>query len=70
MNRNLGNIDRTVRIVAGLAIGILILAGALTGLQAIILGVVAAVLILTSVVSFCPLYAAFRFSTRKNEGAK
>lgn len=69
MNKNLGKIDRTVRIVAALAIGILILAGTLTGLPAIILGVVAVVLILTGVVSFCPLYAALKFSTRKNEGA-
>ncbi len=70
MNKNMGTIDRTVRIVAALAVGILILAGTLTGLLAIILGALAVVFVLTSLISFCPLYAPFKFSTRKKEGAK
>ena len=70
MNKNLGTTDRTVRIIAALAVGILILTGTLTGLLAIILGVLAVVFVLTSLVSFCPLYAPFKFSTRKKEGAK
>jgi hypothetical protein len=70
MNKNVGNIDRMSRIVAGLALGILVFTGTLTGVLAIILGVVAVALVLTSLVSFCPLYAAFKFSTRKKEGAK
>lgn len=70
MNKNIGSIDRTVRIVAALAVGILILSGTLTGLLAIILGVLAVVLLLTSVISFCPLYALFKFSTRRSVGAK
>ncbi len=70
MNKNMGTTDRTVRIVAALAVGILIFTGTLTGLLAIILGVLAVVLVLTSVISFCPLYAPFKFSTRKKEGAK
>jgi amino acid transporter len=70
MNKNLGTMDRTVRIIAALALGILILTGTLTGLPAIILGVLAIVLLLTSFVSFCPLYALFKFSTRSREGAK
>jgi hypothetical protein len=70
MNKNMGTTDRTVRIIAALAVGILILTGTLTGLLAIILGVLAVVFVLTSLVSFCPLYAPFKFSTRKKEGAK
>ena len=70
MNKNMGTIDRTVRIVAALAVGILILAGTLTGLLAIILGALAVVFVLTSSISFCPLYAPFKFSTRKKEEAK
>ncbi len=70
MNKNMGTTDRTVRIIAALAVGILILTGTLTGLLAIILGVLAVVFVLTSLVSFCPLYAPFKFSTKKKEGAK
>jgi hypothetical protein len=70
MNKNMGSMDRTARIVAALAVGILILSGTLTGPLAIILGVLAVVLLLTSVISFCPLYALFKFSTRRREGAE
>jgi hypothetical protein len=70
MNKNMGPIDRTVRVIAALAVGILILTGTLTGALAIILGVLAVVFVLTSVVSFCPLYALINLSTGKKEGAK
>jgi hypothetical protein len=70
MNKNMGTIDRTVRVIAALAVGILILTGTLTGALAIILGVLAVVFVLTSVVSFCPLYALINLSTRNKEGAK
>ena len=70
MKSNLSATDRTVRVIAAVAVGILILTGALNGVPAIILGVVAVVLLLTGLVSFCPLYAAFRFSTQKSESTK
>ena len=70
MNKNMGTIDRTVRVIVALAVGILILTGTLTGALAIILGVLAVVFVLTSVVSFCPLYALIYLSTRNKEGAK
>jgi len=34
------------------------------------LGALAVVFVLTSLISFCPLYAPFKFSTKKKEGAK
>ncbi|PCI43971.1 MAG: hypothetical protein COB41_05695 [Proteobacteria bacterium] len=59
MNANLGGLDRVVRIVAGLA---LILAGFMAGIAEpwnwVAMGA-GAVFALTSVVSFCPLYAIF-----------
>jgi hypothetical protein len=66
----MGTIDRTVRTIAALAVGIFILTGTLTGLLAIILGVLGIVLLLTSVINFCPLYALFAFSTAKREAGK
>lgn len=70
MKKNMGSTDRTVRIIIALAVGILILTGNVTGTLAIILGALAFVFVLTSTVSFCPLYSAFRFSTKKDGAAK
>src|SRR5271157_4007995 len=63
MNKNMGTIDRIVRILVALAAAALILSGALAGLSAVILGVVAGVFLLTSAVGFCPAYRLVKFST-------
>jgi cytochrome c biogenesis protein ResB len=65
LNKNMGKMDRIVRIVAALAIIVLILTGVVSGWLAIILGVLAAVFVVTSIVSFCPLYLPFHISTKK-----
>ncbi len=62
--KNMGTVDRALRVVAALVVGVLILTGTLSGLAAIILGVLAVIFVLTSFVSFCPLYLPFGFSTR------
>ena len=64
MAKNMGNLDRAFRLVVVVAIGLAYLMGALTGTPAIILGVVAAVFLLTSLVGTCPAYLPFGFSTR------
>ena len=65
MKKNMGTIDKAVRILAAVVIAILYFMGSITGTTAIILLVVAAIFILTSFMSFCPLYAPFGISTRK-----
>jgi hypothetical protein len=65
MPKNIGTIDRIIRIVIALSILGLFLAGMISGTVAIILGIVAAILLLTSFISFCPLYFPFKISTRK-----
>lgn len=57
--------DRTVRIIVALATVVLTFTGVLHGTLAIILLVFATVFLLTSFVSFCPLYALFGFNTCK-----
>lgn len=64
MPNNMGTIDRVVRAVVAVAIAALYFAGAISGTLAIILGIVAAVLLLTSIVGFCPLYYPFQLSTK------
>ena len=65
MKKNMSDLDRALRILAAIAIIVLYYTNVISGTLAIILLVVAAIFILTSFVSFCPLYYLFRFSTRK-----
>jgi len=63
MTKNVGTIDRIVRSTAAVVLLFLILTGAVEGTLAVILGVVAAALLVTSAVSFCPAYFALKLST-------
>ncbi len=65
MKKNMGVIDRTVRVLIAVAVGVLYATGQLTGLAALILGVLAIIFALTSAVGTCPLYLPFGLSTRK-----
>lgn len=67
MKKNMGGLDRALRIFAAIAIIVFYYTNVISGTLAIILLVVAAIFILTSFVSFCPLYYPFRFSTRKSD---
>lgn len=64
MKQNIGNTDRIVRIV----LAVLLTAGAsmagFGSIVGIILLVLAVVMLVTSAVGFCPLYAPFGFSTK------
>jgi hypothetical protein len=61
---NEGTIDRIVRIVLGIALAAVALAGAVSAPLLYAVWVVAAIALVTGVVGFCPLYALFRVSTR------
>ena len=64
MTKNMGNLDRAVRLFVVLAIGIVYLMGQLSGTLAIVLSVVAVAFLLTSLVGTCPAYLPFGLSTR------
>ena len=68
MTRNMGIADRTVRFVLALAIAALYLDGALAGTWAIVLGVVAVVLLVTSLLGSCPADLPFGFLYTKRSG--
>ena len=63
MTKNMGKTDRVFRILAAAAVGILYLAGEISGTAAAILGIFATVFILTSLIGSCPLYLPFKLST-------
>jgi hypothetical protein len=64
MTQNMGTFDRTIRALAAVLIAVLYFTDRITGLTAIILGVVAVAFFATSLIGWCPLYAPFRISTR------
>lgn len=63
MTKNVGTVDRIIRIIFAVAVAILYFTSVISGTLAIILGVLAVILLLTGIVGFCPLYAPFNFST-------
>ena len=63
MKNNMGLTDRIVRVIIAAIICILYFSGILSGTLGIVLLVIAAVFVLTSLVSFCPLYAPFGINT-------
>jgi len=63
MKKNVGTIDKIVRISIAIIIGILYFTNIISGTLAIILLVVAGVFIATSFMGFCGLYTIFGFSS-------
>jgi hypothetical protein len=65
MKKNVGTIDKVVRILVAVVISGLYFSNIISGTVAIVLLILAGVFFLTSFMSFCPLYLPFGFSTRK-----
>ncbi|MCB8926657.1 MAG: DUF2892 domain-containing protein [Ardenticatenaceae bacterium] len=65
MKQNMGSADRIIRVVLAVAVAVLYFTGLISGTVAIILGILAIVFLLTSVVGFCPLYLPLKLSTKK-----
>ena len=65
MKRNLSNIDRIVRVVLAAVFAYLYFGGILPGTLGLVLFILGIVFLLTSVVSFCPIYAMLKLSTHK-----
>jgi hypothetical protein len=62
--KNMGTIDRTVRILAALGVGVLYFTGVIGGVVALVLGAIAVVFVATSLVGSCPLYRPLGVDTR------
>lgn len=63
----MGTMDRAIRILIAVLIVVLYYANVISGAVAIILLVFAGAFVLTSLISFCPLYLPFGISTRRKE---
>ena len=69
MKKNMGSIDKIVRVLVAVVIGILYFTDQITGTAAIILGLFAVIFLLTSAIGFCPLYLPLKLSTIKKKDA-
>ncbi|MGZ3755990.1 MAG: YgaP family membrane protein [Mucilaginibacter sp.] len=67
MKTNMGFADKALRILAAVAIVVIYLVGLVSGAIATVLLIVAGIFILTSMVSFCPLYYPFGINTKPRE---
>ncbi len=67
MKKNMGSADRVIRILLALVFAGLYFGGIVEGILGVIILVLGAIFILTSFVSFCPLYAPFGISTCKTK---
>ena len=67
MKKNMGTIDKVIRILVAVVVAVLYFTHVISGTLAIILLALSAIFILTSLLSFCPLYLPFGLSTKKKE---
>ncbi|MBI3587192.1 MAG: DUF2892 domain-containing protein [Ignavibacteriales bacterium] len=65
MKQNMGTIDRGLRTLIAIVIGILYFTNQITGTVALVLGAFALIFLLTSFLGFCPLYLPFKISTKR-----
>ncbi|WP_111683290.1 YgaP family membrane protein [Winogradskyella tangerina] len=63
MKKNMGTADRIIRVIIAAIVGVLFFTDVISGTLGIILLVIAGIFVLTSFVSFCPLYAPFGIRT-------
>lgn len=65
MKKNMGSTDKIIRVLITICIAILYLTKVITGTLALILLAFAIIFMITSFISFCPLYVPFKINTRK-----
>ena len=67
MKQNMGTIDKVIRILIAVVIAILFFTHVISGTLGIILMALAVIFVVTSFISFCPLYLPFGLSTNKKK---
>lgn len=63
MKKNMGSADRIIRFILAAVVAALYFTNVITGTLAIVLMVIAGIFVLTSFISFCPLYALVGLNT-------
>ena len=63
MKKNMGNTDRIIRVIAAIIFSALYFTGTVTGTFGMILLVLGAIFLATSLINFCPLYTLLGVNT-------
>ncbi len=63
MKKNMGSADRIIRISIAAIVAVLYFTGTITGTVGAVLLVLGGIFLVTSLVSFCPIYAIFGYRT-------
>jgi hypothetical protein len=67
MKKNMGLTDKIIRGTIAAVIALMYFSNIISGTLALVLGGFAIVFLITSFISFCPMYAPFGFSTREKK---
>ena len=70
MKKNMGNLDRVVRLALAAIVAVLYFTNVISGTLGIVLLILGGIFVLTSLVSFCPLYAPFGLSTCSTKSSR
>ena len=65
MKKNMGTVDKVIRVLVAVFVLILYFTHVITGTFAVILLILAGILVVTSLIGFCPLYALVGLNTVK-----
>jgi hypothetical protein len=65
MKRNVGQTDRIIRVIVGIALLALGFFGNISGWLGWVLMILGAILLVTGIIGFCPIYALLKTSTNK-----
>lgn len=67
MKANMGTTDKFVRVLIGILIAVLYYLDIISGMTAIIILAFGIILLITSLINFCPLYTLFGINTCKRK---
>lgn len=67
MKKNIGSVDKIIRVIIALIVFALYLTGTLTGILGIVLMIFAVIFVLTSLIGTCPLYLPLGLSTLRKK---
>jgi Inner membrane protein YgaP-like, transmembrane domain len=67
MRKNLGSIDKRIRLLIAAIVFGLFFGEVISGTIAYILMALSIIFLVTSLINFCPLYGIFKFSTNKEK---
>lgn len=70
MKKNMGNTDKMIRTLVAIVIAALYYTNVISGTLGLVLIILAVVFLLTSLLSFCPLYLPFKINTIKKKQKK